>query len=68
MRKFSVNRTNKKIEPTKVQIDRYKDFSQIYKDYSLLTKRGKRPIYRDPKLYLLFLLILIVMFLILSAE
>lgn len=57
MRKFTINRTNKKLDPTKVQMDRYKDFSRIYTDYELLTKNRTRPIYKDPRLYLLFVII-----------
>ncbi len=40
-----------------------KDFSRIRHDYEILTKRGKRPIYRDPKLYLLFVIIGLVLLL-----
>jgi hypothetical protein len=68
MRKFSINRDNKKLEPTDEQIKRHKDFSRLHHDYERLTKRGKKPIYRDPKLYLLFVLIGIILFLILMEE
>jgi hypothetical protein len=68
MRKFSINRDIKKLEPTDEQIKRHKDFSRLHHDYERLTKRGKKPIYRDPKLYLLFVLIGIILFLILMEE
>lgn len=68
MRKFSINRDNKNLEPTDEQIKRHKDFSRLHHDYERLTKRGKKPIYRDPKLYLLFVLIGIILFLILMEE
>ncbi len=68
MRKFSINRANKELEPTDEQIKRHKDFSRLHHDYERLTKRGKKPIYRDPKLYLLFVLIGIILFLILMEE
>jgi len=64
MRKFSINREKKNLEPTDEQIKRQKDFSRLHHDYELLTKRGKKPIYRDPKLYLLFVLIGIILLLI----
>ena len=63
MRKFSINREKKNLEPTDEQIKRQKDFSRIRHDYEILTKRGKRPIYRDPKLYLLFVIIGLVLLL-----
>ncbi len=63
MRKFSINREKKHLEPTDEQIKRQKDFSRIRHDYEILTKRGKRPIYRDPKLYLLFVIIGLVLLL-----
>ena len=53
MRKFSIHREKKEIEPTDEQIKRHKDFARLHHDYERLTKRGKKPVYRDPKLYLL---------------
>lgn len=64
MRKFSINRKKKDLEPTDEQIKRQKDFSRLHHDYERLTKRGKLPIYRDPKLYLLLVLIGVILFLI----
>ena len=61
MRKFSINREKKDFEPSEDQIKRQKDFSRLHHDYEKLTKRGKKPIYRDPKLYLLFVLIGIIL-------
>lgn len=65
MRKFSINREKKNLEPSDEQIKRHKDFSRLHHDYERLTKRGKKPIYRDPKLYLIFVLVGIILFLIL---
>lgn len=64
MRKFSINKEKKDLEPTEAQIKRQKDFSRLHHEYERLTKRGKKPIYRDPKLYLLIVLIGIILFLI----
>jgi hypothetical protein len=63
MRKFSIHREKKEIEPTDEQIKRHKDFARIHHDYERLTKRGKKPVYRDPKLYLLIVIIGIVLLL-----
>jgi len=68
MRKFIVNRNSKKITPSKVQMDRYRDFSRLYTDYELLTKKRTKPIYKDPKLYLLFVIIGVVLLLLMLAE
>jgi hypothetical protein len=68
MRKFSVNREKESLEPTKEQIDRNKDFSRLHHDYERLTKRGKKPIYKDPKLYLLFVVIGTIMLLLFLGE
>jgi 3-polyprenyl-4-hydroxybenzoate decarboxylase len=64
MRKFSINREKKNLEPSDEQIKRHKDFSRIHHDYERLTKRGKRPLFKDPKLYLLLVLLGIVMLLV----
>ena len=63
MRKFSIHREKKEIEPTDEQIKRHKDFARIHHEYERLTKRGKKPVYRDPKLYLLAVIIGIVLLL-----
>jgi hypothetical protein len=63
MRKFSIHREKKEIEPTDEQIKRHKDFARLHHDYERLTKRGKKPVYRDPKLYLLVVIIGIVLLL-----
>ena len=57
MRKFSIKQDDRPIEPSLEQIQRNQNFSKLYHDYERLTKRGKKPIYRDPKLYLLMVLI-----------
>lgn len=56
MRKFKVNNSAKQ-EPTKEQIARYKDFTTLSHRYDRLTKRPKKPLYRDQKLFMLLLLI-----------
>ncbi len=63
MRKFVIHKTPKSSEPTKEQIERHKDFSRLRHDYEILTKRGKKPLYRDPKLWMLLFIIGLVVFL-----
>lgn len=67
MRKFTLNKEQKELSPTEKQIKRQKDFSRLHHDYEKVTKRGKKPLYRDPKLFLL-LFILGLMFLLIFLE
>ncbi|MBI3240180.1 MAG: hypothetical protein HYZ43_15250 [Flavobacteriia bacterium] len=64
MRKFKVNTDTKPKEPTKEQMARYKDFATISHQYDRIAKRPKKPLYRDPKLFLLLLILGLVMLLI----
>ncbi len=63
MRKFTVNSDKKELNPTDAQIKRHKDFSRLSHDYEKLTKRGKKPLYRDPKMFLFLLVIAIILLL-----
>lgn len=68
MRKFILNKENKKLTPSEEQIKRQKDFSRLHHQYERLTKRGKKPLYRDPKLFmLLFILGLVLLLLFLES-
>ncbi len=63
MRKFILNKENKKLTPSEEQIRRQKDFSRLHHQYERLTKRGKKPLYRDPKLFMLLFIIGLVLLL-----
>jgi hypothetical protein len=63
MRKFELNKDQNKIEPSKEQLQRHKDFSRLSHDYERLTKRSKKPLYRDPKLWMLLFIIALLMYL-----
>lgn len=65
MRKFKVTSKAKPHEPTKEQLVRYKDFASISHRYERITKRPKKPLYKDPKLFLLLLLVGIILLLVL---
>lgn len=67
MRKFQRKTNEKSPEPTKEQLVRYKDFASLSHQYERLAKRPKKPLYRDPKLFLL-LLIIGLMFLLVFLE
>ncbi len=67
MRKFERKTNEKSQEPTKEQMVRYKDFASLSHKYERLAKRPKKPLYKDPKLFLL-LLIIGLMFLLVFLE
>ncbi|PHR47620.1 MAG: hypothetical protein COA32_06590 [Fluviicola sp.] len=56
MKKYKLNNDKKK-EPTPAQIKKYKDFSTVAHNYQRLTKRPKKPLYRDPKFFILIILL-----------
>ena len=64
MKKFILNKDKKEINPTDEQIKRQKDFSRLHHDYEKLTKRSKRPLYKDPKLFMLLFILGLVLFLV----
>lgn len=60
MREFKRSTEDKKLEPSKEQMARYKDFATLSHQYERVAKRPKRPIYKDPKLFLFLLIVGIV--------
>lgn len=66
MRKFKLN-TEKPKEPSTENMKRYKDFASLSHQYDRITKRPKKPLYKDPKLFL-FLLLLGLIALLLFAD
>jgi len=65
MRKFTLNKEQKDLTPTQQQVDRNRDFTRLHHEYERLTKRGKKPLYKDPKLFLLLFLLGIILLLVL---
>jgi hypothetical protein len=68
MRKFTLNKEKKDLNPTDAQIKRQKDFTRLHHEYEKLTKRGKKPLYRDPKMFLFLFIIGIIVWIILQGE
>jgi hypothetical protein len=68
MRKFTINKDQKELTPTEEQIKRQKDFTRLHHDYEKIVKRGKKPLYRDPKMFLLILLLGIIFLLMFLGE
>ena len=63
MKKFILNKDKKELNPTDEQIKRHKDFTRLHHDYEKVTKRSKRPLYKDPKLLMLLFILGLVLFL-----
>jgi hypothetical protein len=68
MRKFSVNKEKKNTIPTDEQIKRHKNFSRLSHDYELLTKRPRKPIYKDPKKFVYIIIAVIILYFLLSKS
>lgn len=57
MRKFKINTNKSNLEPTQEQILRYKNFSALSQNHKKISKRPKKPLYKDPKMFLFIILI-----------
>jgi len=64
MRKFSVNREEKKKKLTSEDISKLKNFSKLSHDYEKITKRSKKPLYKEPKLFLYLFLLGLILYLV----
>lgn len=62
MREYKINRDKELELPSKETMEKYKDFSRLSHEYDKLTKRPKVPIYKDKKMFLVLLLIVLVAF------
>lgn len=68
MREYKINRTKEKELPGRDVIEKYKDFSRLSHEYDRLTKRPKVPIYKDKKMFLVLLLIVLVAYLLATLQ
>lgn len=62
MREYKVNRENKIDLPSKETVGKYKDFSKLSHEYDKMVRRPKVPLYKDKKMFLVLLLIVLVAF------
>ena len=67
MRKYKINRDKKHDLPSKASIGKYKDFSKLSHEYENYTKRHKKPVYKDKRLFFLLILIIILAYLLANA-
>lgn len=63
MRKYKVNRTSEQKVPSRETIEKYKDFSRLSHTYDTYTKRPKKPLYKDRRMFLFILLIALMAYL-----
>lgn len=52
------------LQPTDAEIARYRDPKRLIHNYTKVVRRPKRPLYKDPKAFMLLLLILLLAYLI----
>ena len=62
MKKHRINKEDDL--PSDEEISNYKDFGKLSHSYDKVTKRPKRPLYKDPKAFLGLLLIVIVVYIV----
>ena len=60
MKKYKINRTKEQDLPSKKTIEKYKDFASLSHEYDKLVRRPKVPLYKDKKMFLVLLLIVLV--------
>lgn len=67
MRKYKINRNSGQKIPSKETIEKYKDFSRLSHAYDHYTKRPKKPLYKDKRMFLFILLIALIAYLLAEA-
>lgn len=65
MKKYKLNKDLKKEQLSDEEILKYKDFSRLTHHYDKVTKRPSKPLYKNP--YMFFVLVLIILLALLLA-
>ncbi len=68
MKKYKINRTNVENLPLDETINKYKDYSKLQVRYNDVVKRNKLPLYKNRKMFLFIILIVLLTYLIASGE
>ncbi len=68
MKKYSINRDENLKKPSKETMAKYKDFTHISHEYDRLTKRPKVPLYKDKRMFIVLLIILMIAYLVSQAN
>ncbi len=64
MKQYKINRTKKENLPSDETVEKHKDYSKLQVRYDDVTKRSKKPLYKNPKMFLFFLLVAVVAYVI----
>lgn len=64
MRKYKLNSDNNPKLPSDESIEKQKDFGKLFHEYENFTKRPKKPMYKDPKYFLLLVVLLLLAYLV----
>jgi hypothetical protein len=57
MKKYKINRTDKENLPSDETIEKFKSFSKFQVSYDEALKRNKKPLYKNPKMFLFLVII-----------
>jgi len=63
MKEYKINKGQPKQLTTK-QLEKYKDFSKLTHAYDVLTKRRKKPLYKNPKVFIALILLALIAWLV----
>lgn len=68
MKEYKIDRENKQETPSSETISKFKNFGQLSHEYDRLTKKPKVPLYKDKKMFLVLLLIVLVAFILAQVD
>lgn len=57
MKKYKLNNEKKPIIPSDSTIAKHKDFGRLFHEYENITKRPKKPLYKNPKFFLFLIIV-----------
>ena len=63
MRKFEVDKDKKQKLPTKEEMAKYKNFPQLSHEYEKMVKRPKKPLYKDKRMFIVLIIIVLLAYL-----
>ena len=64
MKKYKLNTDKESITPSKSSVENQKDFGKLFHSYENLSKRSKKPLYKDPKFFLIIVVIAVLSYVI----
>ena len=64
MKKYKLNTDKKSITPSNQSMENQKDFGKLFHQYENLAKRPKKPLYKDPKVFLIIVIVSLLVYLV----